>query len=329
MSPVENSAIQRYLHEVLGVETRLQFWTGAGELPFYLQDLYDFAEVTLFDLQCVLVIAKGPPDAEVDIRRHLEVVSRHVGRGVPVVYVVQGLASYERRSLIARGVPFIVPGNQMFLPPLGVDFREYFRKRVEPANKPFSPATQLFLFTALLRKWKKEVHPEALNDQAAYTPMTLSRAIRELHGAGLADTFLKGRERWLRFDKDQREIWQEAQPWLRSPVLRTVWALPLGYAGAEPLAGLSALAVQSALAEPRDPVWAISSGRWKDAKGARLHPLQGPEPGAGRWQIWRYDPLPLAQGGVVDPLSLIVSCRNDPDERVQQAVERLEEALPW
>lgn len=326
---MDSSAIQRYLHEVLGVKARLQPWKGAAELPFYLQDLYGFAEVTLFDHQCLLVIAQGPSDAEVDIRRHLEAVSRYAGRGALVIYVAQGLASYERRSLIARGVPFIVPGNQMFLPPLGLDLREYFRKRVEPANKPFSPATQLFLFTALLREWEKEVHPEALNDQAPYTPMTLSRAIRELHGAGLADTFLVGRERWLRFDKDPREVWQEAQRWLRSPVLRTVWALPLGDAGGEPLAGLSALAVQSALADPPYPVWAISSGQWKEARGTRLHPLQGPEPGAARWQVWRYDPLPLARGGVVDPLSLIVSCRNDPDERVQQAVEKLEEALPW
>ncbi|MGY0561677.1 hypothetical protein ACW7G2_13265 [Luteimonas sp. A277] len=326
---MDNSAIQRYLHEVLGGNARLQPWAGAAELPFYLQDLYGFAEVSLFDLQCVLMIAQGPSDAEVDIRRHLEIVSRYAGRDVLVIYVVQGLASYERRSLIARGVPFIVPGNQMFLPPLGMDLREYFRKRAEPANKPFSPATQLFLFTALLREWEKEVHPEALNDQAAYTPMTLSRAIRELQEAGLVDTFQVGREKWLRFDKDQREVWQDAQPWLRSPVLRTEWAVPLGDLDKTPLAGLSALAAQSALADPLHPVWAISSGQWKAAKGMRMHPLQGPEPGAGRWQIWRYDPLSLAQGGVVDPLSLIVSCRNDPDERVQQAVEKLEQALPW
>jgi hypothetical protein len=31
----------------------------------------------------------------------------------------------------------------------------------------------------------------------------------------------------------------------------------------------------------------------------------------------------------VDPLSLILSLRDDPDERVQMAVDELEGSLPW
>jgi len=37
----------------------------------------------------------------------------------------------------------------------------------------------------------------------------------------------------------------------------------------------------------------------------------------------------LANQGLVDPLSLIMSLRKDPDERVQQAIEKLEARLPW
>ena len=70
--------------------------------------------------------------------------------GHPVVYVTEALASYERRHLIAKKVPFIVPGNQLFLPELGIDLREYFRGRAPTADVHLSPATQAVLIATLL-----------------------------------------------------------------------------------------------------------------------------------------------------------------------------------
>lgn len=327
---VEYHAIQRYLKEVLGTGIRIQPWKDAQRLPFYLRDAYDFAEVSLFGTPCVLVIADRALDIESDIRRHLDMVTRHASSGVLAIYVITALASYERRRLMTQGVAFIVPGNQMFLPPLGVDLREYFRERADPASNALSPATQALLFTALLRPWENEIHPDTLNERFGYTAMTVSRAARELQAAGLAKAFAVGREKWLRFDQGPKDIWQRAQSWLRSPVNRSVWAVSAGDSIDDaPLAGLSALAAQSALADPTCPERAISSERWKHAQRKDLQVLHLPEPGATRWQVWRYDPRRLADNGLVDPLSLIVSLREDADDRVQQAVEQLEARLPW
>lgn len=40
---------------------------------------------------------------------------------MPVVYVTTTLASYERKRLVQQKVPFIVPGNQLYLPELAID----------------------------------------------------------------------------------------------------------------------------------------------------------------------------------------------------------------
>jgi hypothetical protein len=317
--------IQRYLQEVLATSVRIEPW-DAQRLPFYLRDTYDFAEVVLFDQPCVLVIADGPLDLEADIRRQLDGVAKHAPRGLLPIYVTRALASYERRRLIAQRVPFIVPGNQLFLPPLGLDLREYFRQRPDPTSKALSPATQALLFAALLRPWENEVHPERLNVRFGYTPMTVSRAGRELQAAGLAKAFAVGREKWLRFEQGPRDTWQRAQSWLRSPVRRSFWAADAASDDA-PLAGWSALAAQSALADPVYPERAVSVERWKQRTD--LPVLHAPEPGASRWQIWQYDPKCLADQGLVDPLSLILSLREDTDERVQQAIEQLEARLSW
>lgn len=317
--------IQRYLQEILATSVHIQPW-DAQRLPFYLRDTYDFAEVVLFDQPCVLVIADGPLDLAADIRRQLDAVAKHVPRGLLPIYVTAAMASYERRRLITQGIPFIVPGNQLFLPPLGVDLREYFRQRTDATSKALSPATQALLLAALLRPWENEVHPERLNARFGYTPMTVSRAGRELRAAGLAQTFAVGREKWLRFDQGPRDTWQRAQSWLRSPIRRSFWAMDVATDDA-PLAGWSALAAQSALADPPFPEHAVSIEDWK--RHPELAALHAPEPGATRWQIWKYDPKCLADQGLVDPLSLILSLREDNDERVQQAIEQLEARLPW
>ena len=93
------------------------------------------------------------------------------------------------------------------------------------------------------------------------------------------------------------------------------------------LAGESALASATLLAEPAHPVYAISAEQWKRAQQLGMRALPSPEPGACLWQIWRYDPDISPLDGSVDPLSLMLSLRNERDERVQQALNEFEKGL--
>jgi len=322
--------VQAYLKDALGVEAPISPWDGAEGLPFFLRDVYDFAVVTLFQTACVLVIVGKGGERTVDVRRDLDTVARQIPHNTLPIYVTASLASYERKRLITQGVPFIVPGNQMFLPHLGLDLREHFRKRHAMRAAALSPASQALLFAALLRPWEAEVHPERLNERFNYTRMTVSRAAGELNAAGLATSVAVGKEKWWRFQAGPAQVWKQAKPWLRSPVGKLAWAIGVEEAMEDtPQAGLSALADLSSLAEPRYPERAISTAQWQALTKRKLAVLTGPDPGAMRWQIWRYDPKALARAGRVDPLSLIASLDDTADERVQQALEQLEANLPW
>ena len=61
---------------------------------------------------------------------------------MPVVYVTRTFAPYECKRLIEQKVPFLVPGNQRYLPDLGIDLREHFRKPTVAAHTALSPATR-------------------------------------------------------------------------------------------------------------------------------------------------------------------------------------------
>lgn len=115
------TAVLRYLHEVLGVEApAVKPWARANELPYFLRDAFQFSELELLGQPVVLVIGRAEAKKSLsEVRIWLDKVKALAGQ--PAVYVTDALASYERRRLIEQKVPFIVPGNQLYLPDLGLE----------------------------------------------------------------------------------------------------------------------------------------------------------------------------------------------------------------
>lgn len=325
------AAVQRYLLDILGVRVTPHPWLGQGTLPYHLQETYDFCELRLYDHPILLAIDRQKGKRSLaNARGHLDKVRAIAGH--PVVYVSDRLASYERRHLIAKKVPFIVPGNQLFLPELGIDLREYFRGRRPTAEANLSPATQAVLIAALLRvPWQQNWQPAAVAADLGYTPMTLSRVVRELVAAGLATVENEGKQRSIRMAYPAADTWERARPRLRSPVKRLVW-VPTSTMARLPgirLAGLTALARVSMLADPPWSTYALSPPQWKAVREAHVDTLPVRMPGACEWQLWHYDPALVSNSDTVDPLSLTLSLQDEADERVQSALGELRQALPW
>lgn len=326
------TSVRHYLQAVLGTPTsEVKPWVRANELPYFLRDVFQFSELDLMGHPIVLAIGRAEQKQSLrEVRTWLDKV--RVLAGHPAVYVTDALASYERRRLIEQKVPFIVPGNQLYLPDLGLDLREYFRQRAPAAETALSPSAQAMLITALLHQpWQAEWQPSKVAVALGYTPMTLSRAVKELTATGLVTAYAVGRARWLRMEHPPQQTWERAKPSLRSPVKRTVWVLPEGFAANRPerLAGLSALARHSMLTEPKWPVYAVSSAEWKGATDAGAHELPEPVDGAQEWQLWSYSPALLPGAVTVDPLSLTLSLQDNADDRVQLALDELKGQLPW
>ncbi len=322
--------VQNYLQETLGLPpTQYAPWPHQESLPYFLRDAFDFRQLHLLGQTVLLVLQRHPEKPSVaDIRVRLDKVRSVTGQ--PAVYVTESLASYERKRLIQQQVPFIVPGNQLYLPDLGIDLREYFRRRRGSSDAALSPSAQALLIAALLRPdWEPEWHPAETVALLGYTSMTLSRGVRELTAAGLATAHKSGRAQYLRMAYPPRETWKRAAPLLRNPVQRTVWtsslirpSLPIR------VAGLSALARLSVLAETGLAVYAVSRTAWQ---ALHLNPAELPEalPDACEWQLWNYTPTLNPGSDTVDPLSLILSLRDSIDERIQSALDALQAHLPW
>jgi hypothetical protein len=294
----------------------------------FLRDAYTFYEVELLEHPCLLIADKQPGRTAATVRKHItQVKDKWIG---DVIYVRTAANSDERRRLVEQRVPFIVPGNQMYLPMLGLDFREHFR-RVQEETSTFSPATQAAVILLLTNTVREVYDTEKLADRLQYSKMTASRILNELRSAEIGVVKQDGRKRLLDFDGVRLELWKRALPLLNSPVTQTKYVRRQPHVlSTHPAAGLTALALSSMLAAPRVPTVALSADQWKMFRGeVSCEITKSDDPEATQIQVWSYAPKLFAREGAVDRWSLFLSLRDESDERVEGALEEMMETTSW
>ena len=316
-----------YLRETLGVEVAPKPWQDE-RLPHFLKESYKFSKIELLGTQCLLMLDSSPTEqAPAVLRKHVRLVQTRWED--EIVYVRPSLTAYNRKRLIEQKVPFIVPGNQMYLPMLGIDFREYFR-RLQSEPTPLSPSAQVLMIHALLHAREQVLTPKEVAARLGYSAMTMTRAFNQLEAADLVEVSTKGKSRRLHLLAGTKETWTKAQPFLRSPVKKRIYILHIAAASRGLHAGLSALADYTMLAPPARNTFALSREEWKSL-GQRHEVMEVPkqDPDALEIEVWSYPPARFADGDLVDPLSLYLSLRSSDDERVAASLEELMEKVKW
>lgn len=319
---------KRYLKETLDIYVQPKKWKEAENLPFFLRDLYAFFEVSVLGVSCLAMVAKEETEqTPATIRKHILQVQKKWNH--EVIYVQPKVTTYNRKRLIEHKVPFVIPGNQMYLPFLGIDLREHFKK-IHIKDSRLSPSTQVVVLYALFYENDFCFTPKELAKRLGYTAMTMTRALDELEKSGLGQITVEGRERFLRFGRNKKELWDNAIERLRSPVKKRLW---LKHSPTQTLsikAGLSALAYYSTLAEPVNPVFALEGKRWKWIKtDENIKILDIAEPNACELEIWSYSPVLFEKNGVADRFSLYLSMQKSDDERVEAALEEMMRQIEW
>ena len=330
--------LRDYLQSVLHLRLELKPWKGRSDLPLFLARGFEFRQARILSIPCIFAFV--PEDAEVTPS---ELVKRQDGikRGAAevVVFVFEHMSAYVRARMIEKGIAFIVVENQLYIPDLALDLREYFRTRAPSTSSSLSPAAQVVLFRHLLKIDHETWTPSGLAKKLRYSAMTIGRAFEELSANGLAKVKHHGRSKLLRFNKGHEEIFETARPMLRSPVKSTHFfqakSMPKGFFGTTlpvqfPYGGEMALSEQSMLNPPRNPHFAVGPKNWKTLQAGEYGiEVNHQEEANYSVDVWRYDPDIVTGENKADPLSLYMQFQNHADERVAGAAIDLMEKLQW
>lgn len=136
-------SFEKYIYDTLGLSVPHCHPVEAVSLPFFMLDEYDFYTTRIVHKECTILVSKTDREiSPAQVKKHTGLVREEVSEDV--VFVHPSISSYNRKRLIEYKIPFVIPGNQMYLPELMIDLREHFYS-VRSSKPTFSPSTQLFI----------------------------------------------------------------------------------------------------------------------------------------------------------------------------------------
>jgi hypothetical protein len=134
----------------------------------------------------------------------------------------------------------------------------------------------------------------------------------------------------LKFIGERRELWEKAQPLLRSPVNKRFFIRHAEGVDRYIRAGLTALEHYTMLTAPAYPTYALSREEWKALQTRhKIVGVPAQDPDAVEIEVWWYPSKLFAADGFVDRLSLLLSLKADHDERTEAALEEMMEKFEW
>ena len=291
--------------------------------PLSISLCYNATKAVLFDKQRLLLFSHDALSLTPDqVQNHVHILAEVYS--LPLLFVFQTANREFCMSLIKKHLPFIISNRQCYIPDGLIAINEKgFRKTQARKITSLSPIAQVILLYYLLHRELPAALPfqEIIAAIPNLSKVYVTRVAQELSSVGLCTIIRSGHFTHLNFEVSRRELWERAQTFLRSPVLRHIRIeneLPN-----LPLAGINALSEYSNLNNDEVQTVAMYSRDFDktiptfDYSGYHL-------------ELWRYNPrLLCGDGQSVDKLSLYLSLKDNKDPRVRGELARMMEEFQW
>lgn len=322
----------KYIDDILGcgIDLVLLPKNESGKLPMYISEIYNLYQATLFNIDFILIEYRNAEGFSISqLEKHFDILKNSLKKRV--VLLADNLPSLFRKRLIEKGINFIVPGKQLFLPDFLVDLRECNQNRGRKRKtEKLLPSSQFILIYHILHNNGKGNLEEGSFTQLAskfgYTKMAITKAVDNLLYNGLC--IVEGtKEKYIRFVSGGSDLWQSALPLFVNPVFKKVYVDERPQGMFLFRANESALPEYSDMNPSRQTYYAIERSKFYDLQ--KEGRLKNPNESEGLYclELWKYNPAILTEGITkednVDPLSLYLSLQDNRDERVEMALETI------
>ena len=170
--------LKRYINETLGINIEVKDINPnkLNKLPFFITNSYKFKRIRLYGRNVILMFVSI--EFTVDkVNKHLALIKDAFD--TIVVAILNPVEAYIRSRLVEKKVPFIIPGKQMYMPDLLIDFKEFAVKSEMPAN--MQPAAQCLLLYHIQVESIEEINFKTISEKLHYSQMTITRAAHFLH----------------------------------------------------------------------------------------------------------------------------------------------------
>ena len=314
--------IVTYINNTLGVETAIiplekQLFQ---RLPLYITATYKAQETIIYGQRICLLTAENSEDIQTPDRLSKQMQFVEQKTGLPVVYVFDNVVSYNLKRMIRKGINFIIPGKQLFIPALMMDLRKTTNK-IPQKTILLTPLAQFLLLYHLQKERLNGFTTQQLTDKFTQPYRTVSRAVKKLEELGLCN-LVGGKEKQLLFMEKGKNLWVLALDFLQNPIDRSLFTDNTFNKKQTCSSNINALSHYTMINDDDRYYFAVNKDTAKNLETNKYA-------GENTIEVWRYNPCLLSNNGFVDKLSLYLSLRNDTDERIQSELEQMINEIQW
>ena len=252
---------------------------------------------------------------------------------IPVAFAFETLNDFQRRNMIEANIPFVSASSIFYLPFLGIAYR---KRKITASQKPkenlpkLTAAAQAFFLFMMYKVKETPISKSEAARANGLTPMSVSRYSKELLDRGLIQETKERNTQQICCSATGRALFDKALPYLISPVKKEIILLPYEAFEKHPEAGETALSQITMLTPPKAEVAACGPhDSLANMKSLPKENLGFFKDNFVQLQVWKYDPQPLMQNNRIDTVSLYMSLKDSPNERVQACLKEMLDKEQW
>lgn len=300
------------IDHIFGLSIRYEPWDNKSILPLYIVNSYQFYTAYIENIRCIVIKPIEELSTLPSLKKQIQKI--RVIDDVPVVLYSKTISFYRRKSLLENHIPFMTD-KQVFLPFIGTLLVD--EKETEKIKDKFVYSTQL-LFLAYMYNHEKKVYVSDLLKSLPFSAMTLSRAVKQLEMTDLFLVYKDGVNKVIESKYSYKELYERVQHYLLTPVRQVGYMDQSLVTDHMVLSGESALSEMSMLNPSRIRTYAVYE---KDFDNSQLiDELIDPDVQV-KVEIWAYDPQLFTHTNIADTLSIVLSLKENKDERIEEVLE--------
>lgn len=300
------------IDHIFGLSIRYEPWDNKSILPLYIVNSYQFYTAYIENIRCIVIQPIEELPTLPSLKKQIQKI--RVIDDVPVVLYSKTISFYRRKSLLENHIPFMTD-KQVFLPFIGTLLVD--EKETEKIKDKFVYSTQL-LFLAYMYNHEKKVYVSDLSKSLPFSAMTLSRAVKQLDMTDLFLVYKDGVNKVIESKYSYKELFERIQHYLLTPVRQVGYMDQSLVTDHMVLSGESALSEMSMLNPSRIRTYAVYE---KDFDKTQLiDELIDPDVQV-KVEIWAYDPHLFTHTNIADTLSIVLSLKENKDERIEKILE--------
>lgn len=248
--------------------------------------------------------------------------------GMPVVFILKPGPTYERQRLMDKGVYFVMSDQYAHLPMLVALEKTSNRKK----STVLSPVAQYLLLYHLQESNLEGLSAKEIAGQIPYSYESITLGMSCLEDVGLCKKVQADqRKKTLHFELKGENLWNEAQPYLISPLEQRIFCDDIRTDADYPVCGINALAHYTWLNPDSERMFMLNNKEYRSLKGKEVFVNPNTYDGDYIIEIWKYPAVGLIteQKQWVDRLSLALTLKTDNDPRIEKEVERMIKEIQW